>query len=93
MCHKKDDITAVKLTISAAEEDGPMKTTIMLINVVRKTCEQAVPLKKRDAFEEFFRRGARAPTETIQDFIARRDSDYEKLISLSPDTAVSEDLR
>ena len=93
MCHKKDDITAVKLTIGAAEDDGPMDTTMMLINVVRKTCEKAAPLKKRDAFEEFFRRGARASTETIQDFIARRESDYGKLISLSPDTAVSEDLR
>eukprot|EP00972_Heterocapsa_arctica_P042902 6325099-Heterocapsa_arctica.AAC.1 len=70
-----------------------MLTTVLLIDCVRKTCEKAAPLKKREAFKEFFRRGARAPTETIQDFIARRESDYEKLTSLSPDTAVSDDLR
>ena len=94
MCHKKDDITASKLSATAAKDaGGPDKATRMLIECVRKACEKAAPLKKRDAFEEFFRRGARAPAESIQDFIARRETEYEKMTALSPDTTVSEDLR
>eukprot|EP00972_Heterocapsa_arctica_P086292 12719788-Heterocapsa_arctica.AAC.1 len=41
MCHKKDNISAIKLTLSAAAEDGPMVTTMLLISVVRKTCGHA----------------------------------------------------
>ena len=94
MCHKKDEITADKLvTLAAANPEGPMNATRLLIETIRKTCEKAAPLKKRDAFEDFFRRGARASHESIQDYIARREAEYERMTSLSADTKVSSDLR
>ena len=73
-----------------ARRQRPRKATRILITCARKACEKAAPLKKRDAFEEFFWHGARAPMESVQDFIARRETEYEKMTVLSPDNAVAE---
>ena len=65
---------------------------MMVLEVVRAACEKVAPIRKNEAFDLFFERGFRKPTEAIQDFINRREREYEQLKSLSPKTNVTSDL-
>ena len=65
----------------------------VVIAVVRTSCEKVAPLRKKEAFDEYFTKGRRRGGEGIQDYIGRRQNDYDLLTSLSSSTSLSEDLR
>ena len=50
-------------------------------------------MRKKEAFNSFFRKGYRKSNESVQEYIARREAEYERLTSLSTSTSLSEDLR
>lgn len=50
------------------------------MKTVRVACEKVAPLLKTPTFEDyFFDKGRRRQSESIQDYISRRESEYEKL--------------
>ena len=99
LCHLKSEISAAKLmTMSQAEEsanNGPTAAVKLVVQTVRKACERVAPLLKNAAFEDFFfERGRRKQGEPIQDFIQRRQNEYERMTSLSQGhTKLSMDLQ
>ena len=90
MTHKKEEIQVTKLMKDC--ETDPQKAVMMVLEVVRAACEKVAPIRKNEAFDLFFERGFRKPTEAIQDYINRREREYEQLKSLSPKTNVTSDL-
>ena len=47
MTHKDKRISAIELKeLSSLEDDGPLKATQEVINVVRQRCEKVAPLQK-----------------------------------------------
>ena len=62
---------------------------------MRNACEKVAPLLKTQTFEDyFFEKGRRKASESIQDYISRRENEYEKLTSLTQGhTKLSTDLQ
>ena len=98
LCHRKAEISAQKLldlSEGSGDGQGPQAAVKLLVSTVRKACERVAPLLKNQAFEDFFfERGRRRPGEPIQDFIQRRENEYERMQSLSQGhTKLSLDLQ
>ena len=89
LTHKRPELQVQQLL--AAKD--PKTATELVLTLVRAACEKVAPLRKREAFDNFFRKGGRKPQESIQDYISRREADYERLTTLSSTTRLSEDLR
>ena len=88
LCHRKPEIAAQKLLqLSEAETSanaGPQAAVQLVVNTVRAACEKVAPLLKTQTFEDyFFDKGRRRLGESIQDYISRRESEYEKLTGLT----------
>ena len=91
LTHKRPELSVSKLVADA--ESNPKGTVEVVIAVVRTSCEKVAPLRKKEAFDEYFTKGRRRGGEGIQDYIGRRQNDYDLLTSLSSSTSLSEDLR
>ena len=51
-----------------------------MVRTLRAACEKVAPLLKTQTFEDyFFEKGRRRLGESIQDYISRREGEYEKL--------------
>ena len=99
LVHKRPEISAEKLISLAASEPtgttGPQAAVSLLVKTVRQSCERVAPLLKNQVFEEyFFTKGMRRASEPIQDYIQRRQNEYERLQSLTQGhTKLSVDLQ
>ena len=99
LCHRKPEIAAQKLLqLSEAEASasaGPKAAVQLVVKTVRAACEKVAPLLKTQTFEDyFFDKGRRRLGESIQDYISRRESEYEKLTGLTQGhTKLSMDLQ
>ena len=99
LCHRKPEIAAHKLLqLSEAEPSanaGPKAAVQLVVKTVRAACEKVAPLLKTQTFEDyFFDKGRRRLGESIQDYISRRESEYEKLTGLTQGrTKLSTDLQ
>ena len=98
LCHRKPEISATKLmdlSKGSGEGQGPLVAVKLVVSTVRKACERVAPLLKNQAFEDFFfEKGRRRHGEPIQDFIQRRENEYERMQSLSQGhTRLSTDLQ
>ena len=97
--HRKPEIAAQKLSqISEAEPSanaGPKAAVQLVVKTVRSACEKVAPLLKTQTFEDyFFDKGRRKLGESIQDYISRREGEYEKLSALTQGhTKLSTDLQ
>ena len=67
----------------------PLAATKLMILPVREACERIAPLQKQTAFDEFFFKGARKAGEAVQDYISRRETEYERMKTLSTGTTMS----
>lgn len=90
LMHTRQELAISKLVKDVGNK--PKETVEVFIAVVRGAYEKVAPLRKREAFNNFFLKGTSYGNEAIQDFIARREADHEKLTNLSPSTTPSEDL-
>ena len=99
LCHRKPEIAAQKLLqISEAEPSanaGPKAAVQLVVRTVRAACEKVAPLLKTQTFEDyFFEKGRRRLGESIQDYISRREGEYERLSGLTQGhTKLSTDLQ
>ena len=99
LCHRKPEIAAQKLLqLSEAEPSttaGPRAAVQLVVKVVRNACEKVAPLLKTQTFEDyFFEKGRRRQSESVQDYISRRQNEYEKLTGLTQGhTKLSTDLQ
>lgn len=91
LTHTRPELAVTKLLADA--EAKPKETFVIFLAVVRAGCEKEVLLRKHEAFNNLFRKDARAQGEVIQVYIARREMEHEKLTQLSPSTTLSEDFR
>ena len=91
LTHKRPEL--VVNTLAAAAEANPKGAVEVVIAVVRTSCEKVAPLRKKEAFDEYFTKGGRRGGEGVQDYIGRRQNEYDLLTSLSSSTSLSEDLR
>ena len=92
LAHKKPEIATAKLLTDAATDS--LAATKTVVATVRSACERLAPLQKQTAFEDFFFQGSRKRGEAVQDYINRREREYERMRSLSNGhTSISEDLR
>ena len=99
LVHKRPEISAEKLIQLSSSEpsstSGPLAAVTLLVRTVRQSCERVAPLLKNQVFEEyFFTKGMRRASEPIQDYIQRRQNEYERLQSLTQGhTKLSVDLQ
>ena len=99
LVHKRPEISAEKLIQLSASEpsstSGPLAAVTLLVKTVRQSCERVAPLLKNQVFEEyFFTKGLRRSNEPIQDYIQRRQNEYDRLQSLTQGhTKLSVDLQ
>ena len=99
LVHKRPEISAEKLIQLSSSEpsstSGPLAAVTLLVRTVRQSCERVAPLLKNQVFEEyFFTKGMRRANEPIQDYIQRRQNEYERLQSLTQGhTKLSVDLQ
>lgn len=87
LTHTRPELIVPKVVSDA--ETKPKDIVEPFSTVVRTSCEKVAPLRKREAFNNFVRKGTRTHGEDFQDFIARREMECEKLAQLSPSKTIS----
>ena len=65
LSHKRPELEVSKLLESAAEDSKA--TVTMVITTIRASCEKVAPLRKKEAFNNFFRKGYRKSNESVQE--------------------------
>eukprot|EP00959_Pyramimonas_sp_CCMP1952_P442974 9273430-Pyramimonas_sp.AAC.1 len=73
--------------------DDPLAAVRLVVATVRQACEWIAPLRRQQAFENLFFKGLRNISESVQGYISRRVTEYERLKSLSATATVNEDIR
>jgi len=91
LTRKKPELNVNNLVDNA--KDNPQFAAELVTATVRSCCKKVAPLRKKEAFDLFFKRGGRKQHEAIQDYIGRRQNEYLDLTALSSATSLSEDLR
>eukprot|EP00959_Pyramimonas_sp_CCMP1952_P448968 9401038-Pyramimonas_sp.AAC.1 len=72
LTRKKAEISAQAVLDEAVND--PLAAVKLVVTTVRQACERIAPLQKQQAFEEYFFRGCRNRTESVQDYISRRET-------------------
>ena len=92
--HRLPEIAVRELMRIATEKDGSAERAMQtLVTTVKSALTQNASLRKNEVFRQFFRKGYRRPGEEVNDYIARRETEYSRMRELSGDTSVSPDLR
>ena len=92
LTHKNKTIAAEALD-EAWDEEEPMSVLRLLLKTVREAVVEEKDIYRGKRFDDYFKRGRRRAVEPIKEYDARRREDYDKLVEVSPETSISEDLR